>query len=108
VQSEVIDKLLHGIPPQGGRRHFVGLFKAICADLRKITVDYPKNNRAICVVDDGQPNYKAHAHLSYSVFAEGKDYWARNNSQAVRANLVDAFGKGAILSLEDVFGPQAV
>jgi hypothetical protein len=93
-------------PPQGGTRHFVGLFKAVCVDIRKITVDYPKNNRAICVIDDGQPNYKAHALLSYSGFAEEKNYWVKNNREAVRANLVDAFGKGAVLSLDDVFGSQ--
>jgi hypothetical protein len=102
IQREIIDKLLKGTPAPG-RRKFVGLFRAICRDIRSITLEYPRRNRAICVIDDGQPNYKAHAHLSYSAIAGEKDYWARNSRQAVRANLIDAFGKGNVLSLDEVF-----
>jgi hypothetical protein len=107
LQHEVVDKLLQGEPPQGGRRRFVGLFQAMCWEIRRISVEYPKQNRAICVIDDGQPSFQAHAHLSYSSFAREKNYWEKNNRQAVRANLIEAFGKGAMLSLQDVFGPQA-
>jgi hypothetical protein len=102
VQREVIDKLLTS---SGGSRRFVGLFRAICRDIRDIALVYPKLSRAVCVIDDGQPNYRAHAHLSYSAFAEEKDYWVRNSRQAVRANVIAAFGKGTILSFGEIFGP---
>ena len=99
VRQNIIDPQIERKP----ERRFVGIFIVKCTKLRSMKAAYPKNSRAICVIDDGTANDNAHAVLSYSTHAEEQNYWSRNDRYTVRANLIDAFQKRGLLSLEEDF-----
>lgn len=82
----------------------VGALHATCRDIRAIqAVDPPV--RAFCVIDDGLPDYPAHAHLGFSEATTAKGFWGnRNVREAIRANLVDVFRRnGGPHTLEECF-----
>lgn len=81
------------------RRVLVGALRARCSDIRDISVEA---HRAVCVIDDGQADFPAHAVLAYSEATKQEKFWDRNQRSAVRAELTRVFGlPPGPLSLEE-------
>jgi len=81
------------------RRVLVGALRARCSDIRDIKLEA---HRAVCVIDDGQANFPAHAVLAYSEVTKQEKFWERNQRSAVRAELARVFGlQPGPLSLKD-------
>jgi hypothetical protein len=59
----------------------------------------PKKVGAFCLVDDGEPNYRAHACLSYS--RPTANFWMLHDSIAARGDLLIAFEKRGVLQRDD-------
>lgn len=61
----------------------------------KTPAQTPKKVGAFCIIDDGEPDYKAHASLAYSQFAP--HFWKLHESIAARGDLLIAFENRGIL-----------
>jgi transposase len=71
------------------RRVLVGALRARCSDIQEIAIEA---QRAVCVIDDGQAHFPAHAVLAYSEATKQQNFWERNQRSAVRAELARVFG----------------
>lgn len=71
-------------------RKLIGGLTARCAQIRAITA-LPEKVRAVCVIDDGLEDHSAHAVLSFRCLGDDKNFWQRNDREAVRANLLQLF-----------------
>lgn len=99
IQNNIIKPYIQKNP----QRAFVGILVARCSKIRALKAVYPQNSRAICVIDDGNENDPAHAHLSFSDHSKENGYWNRNDRMTIRASLKEVFQKRGVLALEDIF-----
>lgn len=80
----------HVVAPQLQRnptRRLVGCLMAICAAIRALSDT--GGNRTICVIDEGEPDFAAHAVLGFSTFVRSK-----SEQIAAQGNLSRLFQKG--------------
>jgi hypothetical protein len=74
------------------KREFCGVIIADCREIRCLS---NITTRDVCVVDDGMPNFQAHAHLGYS---EAVSQQSKSTQVAVRANLIAIFERNGIIT----------
>jgi len=84
--ENVIAQVVVPLHARNEERLFPGCISAICRDIRAITQD---DRRAVCVLDDGLPDFPAHATLGFSEYVRAQ---TRSVKIAVRANLCRVFG----------------
>lgn len=94
LQTEVVDVLIQKDP----RRQLIGVLQANCKNVRDLEPEEPKNKRAFCVMDDGNPKNKGHAHIGFSETARVQP---KNLQAANRQNLIQVFGKD--YSLNEIY-----
>jgi hypothetical protein len=83
-------------------RRFQGFYYARSDEIRAIMAQLrTEENKpaldevgAFCVIDDGLPEYPAHAVLGYA--KPDPDFWSKNDKQAARANLFDVMRRRGI------------
>lgn len=86
--------------PSAPKMVYTGYVWALAAEIRSILAKRntsrdkapnltPKKAGAFCVVDDGEPSYKAHACIAYSQHTSS--FWALHDSVAARGDLLIAF-----------------
>ncbi len=94
LKKEVIDVLLKKDP----RRHFIAVLQGNCGKVRELEPEEPKDKRAFCVMDDGTPENKGHAHIGFSETTRGQQ---KNLQAANRQNLIGVFEEEK--SLDEVY-----
>lgn len=99
-EAEITRKVVQPHIRRRPERRLVGVLVAQCKQVRQILME-DSAERAVCVIDDGQRDYQAHAHLGFS--DHRPTYWTKNRQQAVRASLVEVFSSQP-RALEAVFG----
>lgn len=63
----------------------------------------------MCVIDDGLPEFPAHAVLGYSENTKQPKFWQRNNRTVVRGELTRVFNlSGGLVPLEKCFRSGSV
>ena len=97
LQERVIQPQLN----RNKKRKLIGVLRALCEEIRRITGDNTPC-RIFCVNDDGTENDQAHAVIAYSELTKEEGFWQKNNREAIRANLIEAF-RGNPMSLADAF-----
>jgi hypothetical protein len=102
--SEMYREVVQRQVAAGGAAKYRGYFWALCSEIRDILADPrpnkndeanpPRNVGAFCVIDDGDPDYRAHGLIGYS--SPSKGFWSQNDRTAARGNLWDTFRKRGI------------
>lgn len=99
VQEQVVTPQLTRNP----NRKLVGGLAVVCSEVRALLTNADQV-KALCVVDDGREDFRAHSVMGFSEATKIEKFWSRNARAAVRGNLMTLFeNSGAPLSLADCF-----